>query len=148
MADISALVNYQQAHPVELQFRGEPVGITMNVISFDSEPVVAADALVSNKRMMAIYAAEDKTPNPEMIAEFDSERERARCVAAIQSWEFNGNSFGDLGVDPECNDANKRYLVGHPNAKWIRDQITMAGVNLQNFTQALPTPYVKKSPKK
>lgn len=144
MADLSQLVQYENAYPVHLKFMGEPVGITMHIVSFDSDRVIKAGNAVGAKRWAAIFESEEKKLSHEQISEFADMEEREKLVAAITSWDFGGNSFGDIAADPECNEKNKRYVLGHANAKWIRDQLNNAGTDLGNFTQASAKPSKKK----
>lgn len=135
MADISALVQYEKPFPVELEFAGDKVGITINMISFDSERVVKAVRPVDARRVAALYGPKAQELEPDQIVNMAEEADRERLVAAIVSWDFGGNSFDALPVDPECTEENKRYLINHANAGWVRDQLMAAGNNLQNFTE-------------
>ena len=144
MADLSQLVQYENAYPVHLKFMGKPVSITMNIVSFDSERVIKAGDAVGAKRWAAIFESEDRKLSAEQVFEFAAMEEREKLVAAIDSWDFGGNSFGELPADPECNEKNKRYILAHTNAKWIRDQLNGAGSDLGNFTQASAKPSKKK----
>lgn len=134
MADIANLVNYEQEYPVDLEFAGEPVGIKINVVSFDSERVVKAVRDVAAERWVDVQASGSDQMTPQQNLEFNRSAERAQLVAAISSWDFGGNSFGELGVDPECTEDNKRYLIDHPNARWIREQLVAKGTAIENFT--------------
>lgn len=144
MADISQFVQYDKTYPVPLVFKGKQIGITFNIISFDSERVIRACEHVAAKRWEAVFKNDDRRLTPDQVFEFTSMEERERLVSAIDSWEFNGNSWGDLGQDPECNEANKRYVIGHPNAKWVRDLLNAKGQDLGNFSGELPKPSKKK----
>lgn len=144
MADLSKLVEYDKTFPVPLMFKGEPVGITFNIVSFDSERVVRAGESVAGKRWEAIFKNEDHKLTHEQILDFSEMEERERLISAIDSWDFGGNSFGDLGQDPECTEVNKRYIITHPNAKWITDQIKAKGKDLGNFSGVLPKPSKQK----
>lgn len=136
MADISTLVQYDVAYPVHLEFNGERVGIRIDIVSFDTKDVAKVANEIAGKRWTAVFENEDKKLKTEQVFEFAELEEQEKLIAAIKSWDFGGNSFGDLGVDPECNDANKRYLVCHQNSKWIRDQLKARAEDIGNFTQA------------
>lgn len=132
--DIANLVNYEQEYPVELKFGGKPVGITIWVVSFDSERVVKAVRDVAAERWVDVQAAGSDHMTPQQNLEFNRAAERAQLVSAISKWDFGGNSFGDLGKDPECNEENRKYLIGHQNARWIREQLVDKGTAIENFT--------------
>ena len=144
MADISTLVQYDVAYPVHLEFNGERVGIRIDIVSFDTKDVAKVANEIAGKRWAAVFENEDKKLKTEQVFEFAELEEQEKLIAAIKSWDFGGNSFGDLGVDPECTDANKRYLVCHQNSKWIRDQLKARAEDLGNFTQAPAKPSKKK----
>lgn len=137
MADIAALVQYDKTYPVVIRRldNGEPVGITINVVSMDSKRVVDALRAVEAEK----FASQARGAEVDIVAHVAA-MERARLIASIDSWDFGGNTFGDLAADAPCNDANKAYLVDHPNAKWVRDQIAMGCANIANFTQAASKP--------
>lgn len=143
MADISTLVQYDVAYPVHLEFNGERVGIRIDIVSFDTKDVAKVANDIAGKRWAAVFENEDKKLKTEQVFEFAELEEQEKLISAIKSWDFGGNSFGELGVDPECTDANKRYLVCHQNSKWIRDQLKARAEDLGNFTQA-PAKHSKK----
>lgn len=145
MADIANLINYEQTYAVPLIGGGKEIGITFNIVSFDSDRVVKATRAVEAKKWQAVFESEDKKADPERLAELSEESRRERLVACIDSWDFGGHSFGDLPADPECNDANKRYVINHPNALWIRQQIEAKGADIGNFTNLSELPSRKKS---
>ncbi len=140
MVDIANIVQYEKPFSVALKHGGADVGITIDMLSFDSEKVVRAVRPVDARRVAALYGPKAEEIAPEQIVEMSEEADRERLVAAISGWDFGGNSFADLGVDPECNEKNKRYLVNHPNSLWIRHQLMAAGGNAVNFTSAPAKP--------
>ena len=144
MTDFSTFVQYNVAHPVHLQFKGEPVGIRMDIVSFDTKDAVKVANDIAGKRWSAVFENEDKKLTNEQVLEFAELEEQEKLIVAIKSWDFGGNSFGELGVDPECNEANKRYVICHENAKWIRDQLKARAEDIGNFTQAPAKPSKKK----
>lgn len=139
MADIANLVEYSKAFPVPLKHGGNDIGITINILSFDSEDVVKATRGIDARRVAALYGPKAEEIQPEEIVTMSDQAERERLIAAIQSWDFGEHTFGELSAASECNDANKRYLVNHPNALWIRHQLISAGNNIVNFTNAPAT---------
>ena len=142
MADISALINYDQTFPVAIKnpVTGEDVGITFNLVSMESERVAVVDKLIDTERWQAVFESKDKKLTPEMIAKFGDKAERERLIAAIDGWNWGGNEFGNLGADPECNAENKRYVIEHPNARWIRSQLEAKAADLVNFSQPSKKP--------
>lgn len=144
MADASTFVQYDKTHPITLMRGGVPVGITINIVSFDSERVSKALHAVSSKKWRAAAESEDKKLATDQVYQFVDEEIKECVIAAIDSWDFGGLSWDELPADPECNDANKRYLINHPNAKWIRDVIFAKGQDIENFFGELPKPSKKK----
>ena len=61
--------------------------------------------------------------------------ERSKIIAAITRWEWNGNSFGDMGADPEFTPENVASIVDHENSQWIVDLLYAGAANIGNFTQ-------------
>lgn len=144
MTDASKFVEYDKTYPVTLMRGGVPVGITINIVSFDSERVSKAMHAVSARKWKAAAENEDKRLTPEQIYQFVDEEIKECVIAAIDSWEFGGLSWDKLPADPECTEENKRYFVNHPNAKWIRDVIFEKGQSIENFFGELPKPLKKK----
>lgn len=133
--DISSIVNYDLAFPVKIKHPGtlEEVGITFNIVSFDSNRVQSVEAAISNERLIEAFSADDKRLSPEKLAFFAAKERRETLIAAIDGWEWGDHTFGDLGQSPECSEANRRYVVEHPNAAWILAQIESAARGLGNF---------------
>lgn len=129
------MASYDDAIPVKLKnaLTGEPVGVTINVVSMDSERVIKAARSVEMRRIREMMESEGNKLSDERAAEYVDIAEREQLIAAIDSWDFAGNSFGELGNDPACTDENKRYLVTHPSAKWIRDQLTQKVSDVKAF---------------
>lgn len=136
--DFSAVVSYEQEFPVKLihPVTGEDIGVTFNVVSFDSERVVKAAKTVESERWKAILESSDKKLTPEQFTEYQDKVEREQVIAAIKSWDWGGNEFDALPADAECTEENKRYVIEHKNAKWIREQIIARAASIENFTQA------------
>ena len=144
MADASTFVQYDKTHPITLTRGGVPVGITINIVSFDSERVSKAIAKLDAQKWEAARTNEEKVLTPEQRYDFAVQQINEMVIASIDSWDFGGLSWDKLPADPECNEKNKRYVLGHANAKWIRDQLNNAGTDLGNFTQASAKPSKKK----
>lgn len=136
MTDLSTLVVYDNAFPVKLVHpqTGKEIGITINIVSFDSERVVRANRIVEGDRWRVQFQNEDGKLTPEQVVDFIDRAERATLVAAIDSWDFGDHSFDKLDASSEPTEENRAYLINHPNAKWVRAQLLAAGNNLGNFT--------------
>ncbi len=135
--DISNAVAYDQTFPVDLRHpgTGEKIGITIDIVSFDSDRVVKAVKAVEAERWGVVLASDAKKLTPEQVVDFAEKTERVQIINCIAGWNFNGHGFGDLGDDPECTLEAREYLVNHPNAKWIREQIASRAADLGNFFQ-------------
>ena len=146
MADISTLISYDQAFPVQIKnpVDGKDVGITISIVSFDSERVSKAVKVIDSKRFQAQFANEDRKLTPHQVVEFTSEAEREMCIAAIDGWDFGDNTFAHLDAKSPADEKNRRFLIEHPNAGWIKAQILAAGYNLANFSNPSVTEPAKK----
>lgn len=144
MADLSKLIQYDKTFPVVPKLGGKPIGITINIVSFDSERVSRAVAKLDTEKWTLARGNEDKALTDDQRIDFAVRQINEMIIASIDSWDFGGNNWGDLPVDPECNEENKRYLINHPNAKWIRDVIFAQGQEIDNFFGELPKPLKKK----
>jgi len=141
MADLSKLVEYDKAIPVNLIAPdGSKTEITFNVVSADSKRVADVTRKIDNERWLEVFASDDKKLSPEQIARFADKAEREAIIAAIESWEWGSDSWGHINAESPCNEENKRFLIEHPNAKWIRDNISAKVADLTNFTQPSKKP--------
>lgn len=136
MVDISKLVQYEQTFPIAIKnpVNGDDIGITFHVVSMDCERVLAVDRAIDSERWQEVFGSESKKLTPAQISKFAAKSERERLIAAIAKWEWGGNKFGDLGADPEFSTENVRYVIEHPNARWIREQLTARAGDLANFS--------------
>src|SRR6476659_6637146 len=136
MTDFSKLIEYDQTFPVEIRRpdNGEKTGIVFNMVSSQSKRAVQAQKVIESKRWAAVFAdGADGKLTPEQTVSFIDLAEAETLIACIDSWDWGGHEFGDLGKDPECNDANRRYVIEHPNALWIKVQLSEAAGRLSNF---------------
>lgn len=136
--NILDIVEYERPHAIKLKhpLSGEDLGVTINVISMESSRVAEAIRAVQRVQMESEIAG-----SPVDAEAAITERENAMMIAVIDSWDWNGTSPGaDLGVDPECTPANKKALLTHKNAKWIKEQIASGCTRIVNFTQDEPKP--------
>lgn len=145
MADISTLMNYDKVFPVALKnlVTGDELGITFNVVSINSARAVAA------AREYEKWVLAEKAQGRE-VDEVDAREgiSRARITAVIDSWDWGQHSFGDLGSAPECTEENKKHVINHPNADWIRAQLVMGCADIENFMSELRKPARTSSKKK
>lgn len=135
MTDFSSVIAYDQTFPVKIlrPDTGEETGIVFDMVSAQSKRAVRASKVVEMKRWRSLFDSEDKSLSPEQIVEFSDQTEAEQLIACIASWSWGGHSFGDLGADPECTEENRRYVIEHPNAAWIRAQLSNAAGDLTNF---------------
>lgn len=135
--DFSNVVSYETEFPVKLRnpVSGEEIGVTFNVVSFDSESVIRAAKTVESERWKAILESDEKKLTPEKFTEFQEKVEREQVIASIRSWDWGGHDFSELKSDAECTTENKRYVIEHQNAKWIKDQVVARASDIKNFTQ-------------
>lgn len=85
---------------------GEPLGVTVELRSLESDEVKAVERQLKNKAL--------KGGRNTVTAEKIDDNTVALLSAAIVSWTFSGEA--NLGGDkkPACNDANKRKLLSVP----------------------------------
>lgn len=133
--DIADIARYDDAVTVDIKhpLTGEDVGISFSLVSFESERVSKAMRAIEVARMRDALQSGDIEVSSEDAAEYIERAEREKLIAAIVGWDFNGNSFGDLGVNPDCTEENKRKVINHPGSKWIRDQLIAKGDSVRDF---------------
>lgn len=145
MTDLSKLVDYTKPHAVRLKnpVTDENIGVVFNVISMNSARVIEASREYERFLLAEKAAGRD-------IDEYATQSGfiNARLAAAIESWDWGGKAFGDLGVDPDCTEDAKKYIVDHENADWIKSQLVAGIANIANFTQASLKPVRNTSRKK
>jgi hypothetical protein len=136
--DLSAIVSYDT--PVDIEIirpdTKQPVGLTVKVVSLNSERVRQVER-VNQGKIFAMQRAKAEAgqdaSSPEVMAEVEA-LEDNRIAAAIVDWDFHGNSFGALGVDPPCTDGNKLTVLREKNADFIKRQVFAGASNIANFT--------------
>lgn len=132
--DILSLVEYEREHPISLKHpvTGEDLGVTINVVSMESNSAAKAVRAERQKFVEKRIAGE----NVDASAEADA-IDMAMYCAVVKSWDWGGKAPGPgFEADPECNQSNKLKLFSHPNAKWIKGQIAEGCTRIENFTQA------------
>ncbi|MCD1266072.1 hypothetical protein B5M44_19175 [Shinella sumterensis] len=85
---------------------GEPLGVTVELRSLESDEVKAVERSIKNRAL--------KSGRNAVSAEKIDDNTAALLSAAIVSWTFSGDA--NLGGDkkPACTDANKRKLLAVP----------------------------------
>jgi len=134
MTDIAALFDdalfpLELTHPVTK----EPVGITFYLAPHEADATV--DWWVRTTAQVERMRAGTKEVSSDRMAEIDATAIIKRCAAATRRWEWNGKSFGALGVDPACTMENKLAVLNDPGASWIVDQVFIGGAQAENFTR-------------
>lgn len=135
--DLSKVVEYDEAFPVEIKHRstGEPVGLTIHVVSFDSVDAQKAERKVQAVKMREQFKAAEKGADPTAIdfTEVQYDALVAKAIAAVKAWEWADGLTWNGNAPPKCDDAGKRDVLLHPNAGWILDQVINAGSRIENF---------------
>lgn len=142
MADISKLVEYDKSVEVDIKnpITGDPIGIKFFVSSSESEAVSSVNRRLHTERMQALFSSGTKEISADESAKFQEKAERESLIASISGWDWGDNEFVHINSESPCTEDNKRFVIEHPNAKWIRDQLTARATDLANFTQASAKP--------
>lgn len=124
--DISTLVQTDALGELELRHpvSDEPLGITIQVRSAESETVRAVGRKYANK-----FLSKNKKPKADAIeAEFVD-----KAVAMIDGWDWNGESW-DGSVVEDFDPKLATTILSHPDGAWIYEQITDFAGDRANFT--------------
>lgn len=129
MTDFSTLVDYE--NPYELHIKspvdGKYTGIVFKIVSADSAPVVKA------QRDLQIQYFKDRALKGDDVEVPD--QESALLSAAIVDWTWGGGGWGHVVDGSPATKDNKDFVLNHPNAGWIKNQVSAACANIENFTQ-------------
>ena len=137
MADISALFD-DVLFPVEIKNKltGEPIGLTIWIAPFGADE--SANAWFRSRILVERFSASGTDVVPlDKMTEIALQADIKRCVASVRKWDWNGNSFAELGIDPPCTDANKARVFN--GASFIVEQLMEAAGKAENF---MPKPDV------
>lgn len=119
MMDISQLVQYERAFPLELKHpvTGEKVGVTFNVRHIDCS---AATAVVDRQSAGEVLEASSTDRSLEVLA------------ACIESWDWGKHTFNGekLELTPE------NALLVLKSSPWINRQVLAATGRIANFMNA------------
>ena len=135
--DLSKRVVYDAEFPiVMLRSEDSDVGkpVTFYVTSMQSKKLQKLERESVNN----ILVRKQSRGNTSLTIDDIDDREkteRAKLIATISRWEWNGNSFGDLGKDPAFTPENVAAIVDHENSGWIVDLLYAGAANIGNFTQ-------------
>lgn len=141
MADLSTAVEYERIHNVEIKRldNDEPTGITIGVVSRDSKRVT--DGM---REWQAATWEKQRKAGKEGLSDADQielleSQGRETLVHAIVSWDWGDHSWNHIsGKSDSPSIEDRRFLINHPNAKWLIDQIVLEVANIENFTSGLP----------
>lgn len=127
MANLSALVEYDRLYPIKvINPIGEETGIVVNVVSKDSRRVVDALRKAQGDYWSALSRGEDaKMPDVEYIT----------LLNCIDSWDWGEHEWDHIKGSGVASLEDREYIMNHPNAKWIKDNIAAGTANIENFTQ-------------
>lgn len=141
MADLSIAVEYDRVHTVNIKRLddGADLGIQIGVVSKDSKRVTEGlrewQASTWEKQRKA---GDDGLSDAEQIALLD-DQQRETLVHAIASWDWGEHTWGHLcGASDDPSLEDRRFLISHPNAKWLVDQIVWEVASIENFTSGSP----------
>lgn len=129
--DFSKLIETEKTFPVKLiaPIDGSETGIVFNIVSAQADRVTKAMRKVTSARYKREASGEEYD-----ILEASQELRRAQFVSCIDSWDWGGHSWGDLGESPDCNDETKTWLFNQSAAYWVVDQVIAAVERIENFT--------------
>lgn len=134
MADIAALFE-DVLFPVEITDKrnGKPIGLTIHLSAFENDD--SSNAWFRARWLIEAQRSDGKSVDPDVFAELITKADVRRCIAAVKKWDWHGNSFADLGKDPECTLENKIKVFSHPATGFIIEQLLVVGNNAENFPQ-------------
>jgi hypothetical protein len=128
MANMASMVEYDRLYPIAIKNPyGEDTGIVINVVSKDSKRVVSALRQAQSEYWAAMAAGGEGVVAPDV--------ERITLVNCIDSWDWGSESWDHIEGSGVASLADREYLIDHPNAKWIKDNLAVGTANIENFTQ-------------
>lgn len=132
MADISALFDDALAE-VEIvhKLTGKPLGIKMWLAPFASDD--SANMWFRSRYILEAYGG--KAPESDRVAELAVVADVRRIASCVRKWDWGGNSWGDLGENPDCTMENKLRIFTDPRASFIVEQLMQKAAEIENFTK-------------
>lgn len=140
MANLATLVDYEKEYPINIvnHVTGEPLGITINVVSKDSRRVVNALRDWQARKFDEAARSDKREETSADRLKFIEEHGTETLIASISSWDWGEHSFEHINGSGVPSEDDKRFLVGHPNAGWILTQIAEGAHKIENFMQESP----------
>ena len=133
--DLSSRVIYDAEFPVTIVApSGDDKGVVFYVKSLQSKSIQKIERVGRNELMAAKLNSGASAVSGDMLDAAET-IERSKIIASITRWEWNGNSFGDLGKDPDFTPENIAAIVDHENSQWIVDLLYGGAANIANFTR-------------
>jgi hypothetical protein len=133
--DLSKRVVYDAEFPVVIvPPSGDDKGVVFYVTSLQSKNIQKIERVGRNELMAQKLNRGATAVSGDMLDAAET-IERSKLIAAITRWEWNGNSFGDIGKDPEFTPENLAAIIDHDNTQWIVDLLYAGAANIGNFTQ-------------
>jgi hypothetical protein len=133
--DLSKRVVYDAEFPVVIvKPDGDNKGVVFYVKSLQSRSIQKIERVGRNE-LMAQKLTSGATAVSGGMLDAAETIERDKIIASIVRWEWNGNSFGDMGKDPEFTPENVAAIVDHENTQWVVDLLYAGAANVANFTQ-------------
>lgn len=127
MANLSAMVEYDRLYPIKVKNPyGEDTGIVINVVSKDSRRVVDALRKAQGEYWSAL-ARGDAADVPDV--------EYITLLHCIDSWDWGEHEWDHIKGSGPASLEDREYILKHPNAKWVKDNIAAGTANLENFSQ-------------
>ena len=125
--DIGKLVQPEHLFKLDLTLDDEPIGVTFDIRSSNSKAAKAVSQRNIKKAMERSRKSKGATLSFEELTESVVEQ----YAATVAGWNWNGNEYGDLGVDPEFNLDNVKRVLDEQD--WIFDQVKEAADEIENF---------------
>jgi hypothetical protein len=133
--DLSKRVVYDAEFPIVIvPPSGDDKGVVFYVKSLQSRSIQKIERVGRNELMAQKLNRGATAVSGDMLDAAET-IERSKLIASITRWEWNGNSFGDIGKDPEFTPENLAAIVDHDNTQWIVDLLYAGAANIGNFTQ-------------
>lgn len=134
MANMSAMVEYDRLYPIKVKNPyGEDTGIVINVVSKDSRRVVDALRKAQGEYINALRieaGGGDKAIQPDV--------EYITLLHCIDSWDWGEHEWDHIKGSGPASLEDREYILKHPNAKWVKDNIADGCANIENFLQPSP----------
>lgn len=128
--DFSTRIDYERQHELVIKdpVTGADTDIKFYVIAADAEPVIKVlrDAQAKYWRERAVKG-DDAVPG---------DMELEILIASVTDWVWGDNTWGHIKDGVPATEENKRFVLSHQNAGWLRQQVKEACGRIENFTQA------------